>query len=150
MKRLLIFLFFLFPNLVSASSLQLSSLEVLNGVISPSFDSLNNFYTIELNKDEDMIHFQYKEEEGIVVKIINNYSLKNNDVVTLEVLKGEEKVTYSFHVLKEEEAITSVFKEEVLEEHTMMYEYKIFVVPGGCFLLIVLAYKIIFHKRHKK
>lgn len=148
MKKLILFLFFLFPNFVYANSLMLEDLQVINGSISPEFNSLNNYYTITLNKDVDKVLFKYKETEAVIT-IINNYDLKNNSNVTIEVSKEEEKVIYNFHILKEEESIINVFKEDKENNENPMYAYKIFIIPGVCFILIVMVFKIIF-RRHKK
>ena len=95
------------------------------------------------------ILFDY-EEQDYTVQVINNYDLENNSIVFLELIRGEEKASYVFHILKEvEEEVQTVFNEEVNEPTPLMYEYKIFVIPVVCFILIFIVYKIVF-RHHKK
>ena len=149
MKKLVLFLFLFFPNFVLAQTLKLDDLKVLNGSLSPQFDGLNNYYTISLEKDVMEIVFDY-EEKDYTIQVINNYDLENNSIVFLELTREEEKANYVFHILKEEEEIVqNVFNEEVNEPTPVMYEYKIFVMRTACFILIFIAYKLIF-RHHKK
>ena len=149
MKKLILFLFLFFPIFVRGETLKLDDLKVLNGVLSPQFEGLNNYYTISLDKEVMDILFDYEEQDS-TVQVINNYDLENNSIVFLELIRGEEKASYVFHILKEvEEEVQTVFNEEVNEPTPLMYEYKIFVIPVVCFILIFIVYKIVF-RHHKK
>ncbi len=154
MKKLVlvVFLSLLLPINVSAQAIALEELQIKNGELSPNFDSLNNEYTVTLPKEEYNIEMEYKVEDGITVSAMDNFDLTNNATVTLLLIKEKEKVEYHLHILKEEEENTLVtFKEEKnpLEEN-FMFQYKIFIIPTSCFILILFAYKCIFRKKHKK
>lgn len=152
MKKLLLCLLFLFiPIYVEADSLTLEELKVKNGELSLPFDSLNNIYTVTLEKDIYSLEFDYKVDENILVFIENNYDLENNSIVTLNLKKEEESGTYYFHILKEEEEVVNVFNEEQESpKENIMYAYKIFIIPTICLILIYITYKIIFRKHKKK
>ena len=142
------------PVFVSAKDIYLEELNILNGELSPSFDSLNNEYTVTLSKEEYNIEMDYKVADGITVSIENNFDLENNSVVTIQLEEEKSTTSYRLHILKEEEENTlSTFNEETIEvPNNIMYTYKIYIIPSVCFLLILITYKCIFYKKkkHKK
>ena len=154
MKKLVlvVFLFLAFPIYTSAKDIALEELQIKNGELSPNFDSLNNEYTVTLPKEEYHIEMEYKVSDGITVSIMDNFDLVNNAVVTLLLTDETEKTEYHLHILKEEEENTLItFKEETpsLEEN-FMFQYKIYIIPASCFFMILISYKCIFRKKHKK
>lgn len=144
----------LFPLFVSAKDIYLEELNILNGELSPSFDALNNEYTVSLEKEEYNIEIEYKATEDITVTIMNNFDLQNNSTVTILLNNEKNKTEYHLHILKEEEEnLQTTFNEESVELPTnFMYTYKIYIIPSVCFLLILITYKCIFYKpkKHKK
>lgn len=146
-----LFLFLFLPNFVYASDLTIEELTILNGEISPSFEPLNNEYTVSLAKEEYTIEMDYQVLDGITVSVMDNFDLENNSVVTLILTKEKEKIEYHLHILKEEEEKTlETFYEEKIEvKNDFMYTYKIYIIPTICLFLIGLVYKSLFHK-HKK
>ena len=151
MKNWLFFLFlvFLIPIQVKAEDLKLNSLSIKNGELSIPFDPLNTSYTILLDKDIEKVDFLYEVENDVSVTIQDNINLQNNSIVTLIIKNASDTVNYTFQILKEEEEIKEVFLEEKPEEKlNFMYQYKIYIIPAICFILLFLSYKVIFW--HKK
>ena len=151
MKKLAFFLFLLFfPSIVWANNLTLESLTILNGEISPGFESLNNEYTVALPKEEYDIELEFGVKSGITVDVINNHDLENNSVVTLVLKEEKNKVEYHLHILKDEEETVSTFKEEIeVMPNPFIYTYKIYIIPATCFFLLFLVFKVLF-PHHKK
>ena len=153
MKKYFFFLLIhilLIPNYVYAEDLVLKKLDIKNGELSLPFEKYNTEYTVTLNNTEFHLEIDYEVEDDIIVTVSNNHDLENNSIVTLTLLKEDQTIDYHFHILKEYEENITVFKEEIKEVNTnFMYKYKIYIIPGGCLLLILFAYKILF-KKHKK
>lgn len=151
-KNVFFFLLFLFfPIAVQAKDLVLDELTILNGNLSIPFESLNNEYTVILKEDVEQLELEYKVEEGVTIFIEGNKDLKNNSVVTITLNDEKKTVVYHLQVLKEEKEIAqNVFLEAPIPEKTnFMYEYKNYIIPSTCLLLLFLVFKILFHK-HKK
>lgn len=152
MKKLFFFFLLLFsiPIYVFAEDLALEDLKITNGKLSIPFDSLNNEYTILLDQDIYHVDFEYKVPDGITVVESNNQDLQNNAVVTITLEKAKESVEYHFQILKEEEEIQEVFLEKPEPvEMNIMTEYKNYIIPFGCFVLITIVFQILFHKKRK-
>lgn len=153
MKKIafLLLLVFCYPVFTQAKDVYLEELTILNGELSPSFDKLNNEYTIILPKEEYTIEINYKASEGCDVSLADNFDLQNNSQVTLLVTNEKNKSEYHFHILKEEEEETlTTFNEEKIEVPSgFMYTYKLYIIPSICFLLIIITYKCIFYKKKK-
>lgn len=153
MKKIAFFLFlFLFlPLTVIASDLKLDELSIKNGELSIPFDPLNNEYTISLEKEEYNVEFDYKVEENIAVFIKDNHDLENNAIVTISLTDEKNVVEYHFQILKEEESVEQTVFQEVIKEQefNFMFEYKNYIIPISCLVLIFIVFKILFHK-HKK
>lgn len=143
---------FFLPISVWAANLELEELLVRNGELSIPFDKLNNEYTILLEKDVYHLDLEYKASEGIAVFVKNNENLQNNSVVTLSLTDEKKVVEYHFHILKEEEETTeNVFLESTPEVETnFMMQYKLYIIPSVCFLLLFLLFKLLFKKRKYK
>lgn len=154
MKKIafLILVVICFPLFVHAKDIYLEELTILNGELSPSFDKLNNEYTVILSKEVYNIEIEYKTKDENKVSILDNFDLHNNSTVTVLLNDEKNKTEYHLHILKEEEEETiSTFGEEITEVPTgFMYTYKIYIIPSICFLLIGITYKCIFHKKKRK
>ncbi len=147
----LLFLFLFLPLTVIASDLKLDELSIKNGELSIPFDPLNNEYTISLEKEEYNVEFDYKVEENIAVFIKDNHDLENNAIVTISLTDEKNVVEYHFQILKEEESVEQTVFQEVIKEQefNFMFEYKNYIIPISCLVLIFIVFKILFHK-HKK
>lgn len=148
----LLFFFFFFPIFVRAKDLKIESLTIKNGELSIPFDPLNNEYTVILDGDIDVLELEYKVEKNITVSVMDNEDLQNNSVVTIALSEEKNTIEYHLQILKEEEQeVENVFLEQktVSMEINIMNEYKNYIIPSVCFLLILIVFKILFHKKRK-
>ncbi len=154
MKKIVFFLFLFisFLSFVSAKDLILQELTVKNGKLSIPFESLNNEYTVLLEKEETNLELDYKVDDKVQVLIKDNFDLKNNSVVTILLKENKKEVEYHLQILKEdEEEIKEVFLEEKAPtKMNIMFAYKNYIIPSVCFVFIFIFWKILFHKKHKK
>lgn len=151
MKKVLFFLLVFWPIKVYASDLILNNLVVKNGDISPSFDPLNNQYTVTLDNDIYNLELEYKLDSAININILDNNVLKNNSKVSLVLDESGKTVTYELHILKDEGEELPVFLEtNNTYDTSFMALYKIYIIPITCLILIFIIFKILFHKKHKK
>lgn len=138
--------------MVWASNLELESLTIKNGKLSIPFDKLNNEYTVILESKEYHLELEYEVDDNITVFVKDNQDLMNNSIVTISLTDEKNIVEYHLQILKEEEEQTSsVFLEEksISIETSFMYEYKIYIIPSVCFLLLFITFKLLFHKHQK-
>ena len=151
MKKICLFflVLILIPTFVNAKDLVLSELNILNGEISPKFEPLNNSYTIILDKDVYNVEFDYKKDDDIEIEIVNNFDLENNSSVEIVLRYEKNVVKYHFQILKEvEENINLTFLEtNDIVENNFMFEYKNYIIPSTCIILIVMVNRILFHKK---
>ncbi len=141
--------------MVLANDVFLEDLQVLNGELSPTFTKMNNKYTIELETGEEEVLFKYTVNDGISVSVQNNSNLKDNSIVTIDLIQNNVVVvSYEFNILMETNT-TSVFNEIKNEEVEVgniefMQKHKNIIIPISAALLIALSFKIIFFGIKKK
>ncbi len=138
-------------NAFAEINLEIKKLNIENGQLSIPFDPLINEYTVILDKEVSFLDLNYEVEEGVMVVISSNHDLQNNDVVTIRLEKENKNVEYHLQILKEEVEVLEAFLETPeTVEFDFMREYKIYIIPFSCFFLILVVYKILFHKSRKK
>ncbi len=155
MKKLFVLFLLFVPMFVSASSI--TKLEVLNGVLSPYFDSNNNIYSVILNADENELKLNYElQDENATVSFFGQtYTDELENIATLSIVNSDgTKEIYTFY-LEKEENVAAVFHEyDSFVSSSVVSEipHLKFYVSGGCILIILLLFKIIvlgFHKNKK-
>ena len=81
----------------------LKSLEVLNGEMTPKFDTYNSIYTINVSNDIDSLVINYEIDEDSTINILNNENLQvGENIIYLEISNMDSKETYTLYVNKEE------------------------------------------------
>ncbi len=133
----------------------LESLEVLNGEMSPKFDSLNETYTVNVSNDISKLELNYKVKDNSLVNIYGNSNFQiGENIVTIEIMNELEEVSiYKLIVTKEEEKIVSSLETNFvpIETPKELPSYVAPLIASICFLLILITFGILFpHKRHKK
>lgn len=133
----------------------LTNFEIINGELSPEFNALNTYYSVNIENSEIEIEIYY-ECECCSVEILNNESLsvgENSVVVNVY----SENETYSYNLLVTRENSESVFSEvdinavELEETSTLMDVYETQYLIAFCALLILIMFKLLFlrKKKHK-
>lgn len=129
----------------------LSDLEIINGELSPAFDSLNNIYSVTVSEDVDELVMEYSTTDGYIVNVIDNQDLdEGENEVYLQVIKDEEINTYTLLVYKEssEPVFNYEYVPETIEVESELPEYVAPLIIGSC-LLIILIFAILLFKRKK-
>lgn len=129
----------------------LNDLEIINGELSPAFDSLNNIYSVTVSEDVDELVMEYSAPDGYIVNIIDNQDLdEGENEVYLQVIKDEEINTYTLLVYKEssEPVFNYEYVPETIEVESELPEYVVPLIIGSC-LLIILIFAILLFKRKK-
>ena len=129
----------------------LNDLEIINGELSPAFDSLNNIYSVTVSEDVDELVMEYSTTDGYIVNIIDNQDLdEGENEVYLQVIKDEEINTYTLLVYKEssEPVFNYEYVPETIEVESELPEYVAPLIIGSC-LLIILIFAILLFKRKK-
>ena len=156
-NKILFFLvsFFFFSLQTQASSLQ--NLEVLNGTLSREFESTNNVYSVLLETGEETLEVKYETvDPNAIVHIYNEkFEVGGENKTLIEVINQDgTKETYTFYL--EQETVTPVFDETLLTTNEIEPKEIPFLsvyVGAGCFLLIVLLFKLLvlgFKKKNVK
>ena len=129
----------------------LSDLEIINGELSPAFDSLNNIYSVTVSEDVDELVMEYSTTDGYIVNVIDNQDLdEGENEVYLQVIKDEEINTYTLLVYKEssEPVFNYEYVPETIEVESGLPEYVAPLIIGSC-ILIILIFAILLFKRKK-
>ena len=129
----------------------LSDLEIINGELSPAFDSLNNIYSVTVSEDVDELVMEYSTTDGYIVNVIDNQDLdEGENEVYLQVIKDEEINTYTLLVYKEssEPVFNYEYMTETIEVESELPEYVAPLIIGSC-ILIILIFAILLFKRKK-
>ena len=129
----------------------LNDLEIINGELSPAFDSLNNIYSVTVSEDVDELVMEYSAPDGYIVNIIDNQDLdEGENEVYLQVIKDEEINTYTLLVYKEssEPVFNYEYMTETIEVESELPEYVAPLIIGSC-ILIILIFAILLFKRKK-
>lgn len=126
----------------------LLNLEILNGEMSPNFDKYVNTYTVEVKDDILTLVMDYETEEGVSVEEVNNNLVEGENLVYLRLKKDESVETITLIVYKESSKHVFNYDNYVsdVSVDAPMPEYIPPIIIGGCFLVIAIAFIIIFHK----
>ncbi len=132
----------------------LESLKILNGQMSPKFDKYTNVYTVSVATDITKLALDFSSSKGYTVEILGNEDLQEGEnIVSIVLANGEEQNTYMIYVNKEEskEALgVATNYGEALEVKKEVPNYVAPLLGGTCFLIILLTFVILFHKKKQK
>lgn len=129
----------------------LENFEIINGEISPSFDPLNNIYTVNVENSVTSIEFTY-ECDNCTIEIFNNdILLEGENEVIINVYKDNEMELYTFLVNRDKSEVV-FFEENIIEtdeiyNSKLMDSYEVEYLIIVCILLIFIVFKFIFRKR---
>ena len=129
----------------------LLDLNVLNGSISPSFNSSIFEYTVTV-QDVDQLDLDLKVDKDLPVTIYGNDYLTDGENHVLIEIYDEKVNTYVLTVYKNsEEVVTNIIsnaqKVEVTTESLLKEDILTPGIISICFFIIVFLYVIIFHKK---
>jgi len=130
--------------MVSAGSIR--DLEVLNGELSRKFETTNNVYSVKLESNEDKLLLEYELEDKDASVLIEHdeYVEGEENITTVNITNSDgTKEMYMFYLEKDESSF--VFHETALgsKEEIKEIPYLKVYVGVGCFLSILILFKII-------
>lgn len=132
----------------------LLDLNILNGVLSPSFDLYVDTYTVSVENDIESLIIDYKVEDSYTVEIINNSLDDGDNFVYLEVKGNDEINIYTLEVYKEysNTVFESIDYSKPLEVNKEMPSYIKPMIIGSCIFVILLVFLLLFKRKkvHKK
>ncbi len=130
----------------------LNNLEILNGSITPVFDSNIKNYEVEVSDTAISLVMQYESDENSKVTIYGNDNLLNGENhVLIEVYDGNKVNTYTLTVYKGLKDVSTKINENVKIEvvgkkyNNTVIQYSIIIFT---IIVIILLYRLIF-KLHK-
>ncbi len=130
----------------------LEDLIVKNGEMALKFDSLNNFYTVDVEDDVTSLELEYKETGKTKIVVRDNEDLKPGaNYVYIDVYEDRGINTYTLLVYKKkvkEVASIGIEAEPLEVEGPPAYSPYIIMLVGA--IVILLTYKILFRKRKKQ
>ena len=105
MKKIFLFLFLLIPLNVFASSLE--DIEILNGSISQTFTSDNNYYSVDLDRGENKLKYNYKlKDENSNIKEVCEGNLTKLVISTPS--EGIEEYYFYLNIKEDKEVFHEV------------------------------------------
>ena len=130
----------------------LNNLEILNGSITPVFDSNIKDYEVEVSDTTISLVMQYDTDENNKITIYGNDNLLNGENhVLIEVYDGNKVNTYTLTVYKGLKDVSTKINENVKievvgkEYNNTVIQYSIIIFT---IIIIILLYRLIF-KLHK-
>ena len=130
----------------------LNNLEILNGSITPVFNSILKNYEVHVDDTVISLVMQYDTDNSNKVTIYGNDNLLNGENhVLIEVYDGNKLDTYTLTVYKGLESVSEEYNENIRIEVTgkeydnTMIQYSIIIVT---IIVLLLIYKLFF-RLHK-
>ena len=129
----------------------LLDLNVLNGSISPSFNSSIFEYTVTV-QDVTQLDLDLKVDKDLPVTIYGNDYLTDGENHVLIEIYDEKVITYILTIYKNSEEVVAniISNNQKVEITTESLIQEDILTPGIisiCFFIIVFLYVIIFHKK---
>jgi hypothetical protein len=128
--------------------------DIKNGILEPEFSNNIYSYYVSVADDVTSLDLDFEMDPKTRINVIGNHDLKYGDnYVFIELEKNNIVNTYKFLVNKEETQTVFSYDEPVMLEiedkkkETINYSPLVITV---CILMIILIYKIIFHKNKKQ
>lgn len=132
-----------------------NSFDVLNGQMTPKYDEYNNTYSVKIAEDINFLDLKYDlKKEDTSITIVGNENLRDKSEVQIKLNNGESIRTIILKVIKTDTKTTSDLKNYFTSlEINKKAEMPGFIAPliaSSCFLIIIIVFSILFHKRKKQ
>jgi len=132
----------------------LTNLEIKNGIMTPKYDIYNDTYTVKIEDDVTELDIYYETiNNEVSVTVTGNENIINDKGIGVIVSDGKEERIIKLNVIKESSEATIGLKNyftslEVKKEEAMP-DYIPSLIGGVCFLVIVITFSCLFHKKKK-
>ena len=135
MKKIFLFLFLLFPFNVFASSLE--DIEILNGSISQTFTSDNNYYSVDLDRGENKLKYNYKlKDENSSIKEVCEGNLTKLVISTPS--EGIEEYYFYLNIKEDKEVFHEVNQKPKKEIPNLKY-----YIGFSVLIIIIILFKVL-------
>jgi hypothetical protein len=129
----------------------LIDLKILNGDLELKYNEYTYEYTVKVDSDVNSLDISYKLQDDTYIDIRNNILNDVENIVYVDVYNAVELVTYTFYVYKEDIMETNSIMDyknslEVVNNEKLPL-YKVQILTTSIFLIIVILFSIIFHKK---
>ena len=132
----------------------LTNLEIKNGVMTPKYDIYNDTYTVSINNDVTELDINYEVVSNEVdVTITGNENITSDKGIGIIVSDGIEEKIIKLNVIKEDIEVTTGLKNYFtsleIQKKEEIPEYIAPLIGVSCFLIIVITFSCLFHKKKK-
>ena len=129
----------------------LKELNIKNGILELEFNQYTYEYTVLVDDEVLSLEFEYELENNSQLEIINNKIAEGENIINLRVFSEEDEIVYTFYVYKEKTNMVNsidIYKKtlEVSSKNEIPL-YKVQLLTGGIFLIIVILFSIIFKRK---
>ncbi len=134
----------------------INSLVIKNGELLPSFDKYNLNYSVNVQDDVNQLEMDIVlEDPSSTLDVIGNNNLINDEnLITISITKDNQTTVYNLTVYKEKTQNTSfnetVAKSLELKEDKPIANYVAPLIGSCCFIIILLLFAILFHRKKIK
>lgn len=154
MKKILFLIFIFLFNLGIVNAKEdiiIKNLEITNGVLSPSFDKYNNYYSVEIEEGTSALECNVTyNSEDYELTVLNNEKLEENKLIYMTVVDKDtnEQNTYILktYITEDLETFDEENNNQSLEIKKTDDTNYAPMVGTICFLLIIFVYYVIFLK----
>lgn len=132
-----------------------NSFEIINGKMTPKYDEYNDTYSVTIEKDVTELDIKYElKNKNTNIVIDGNENIVNDTEVYIKLNNGESIRTITLKVIKTDTEATSNLKNyftslEVNKKEEMP-EFIAPIIASSCFLIIIIVFSLLFHKRKKQ
>lgn len=129
----------------------LKNLKVLNGELSLKFDPLNTRYTVNMTTEDTKLELEYETDENDEISIFGNSLDGQDDLVVISVYNDDELMSYYLEINPLESKNVNLeqdyFASLEINSKKEVPKYVAPLIAGGCFLIILFFFAILFKKR---
>lgn len=132
----------------------LTNLEIKNGVMTPKYDIYNDNYTVTIKDDVTTLDIYYElASDNVEISIAGNENIYSDKGIGITLIDGINQRLIKLNVIKEDTETAATLKDYFTSlEVNKTKEMADFIPPligGTCFLIIIVIFSLLFHKRKK-
>ena len=133
----------------------LKTIEIKNGVMTPKYDLYNDYYTVTIEEHINKLDIYYELEKNVSVNILGNENITDEiSQVTINLNSGDKtRVIYlnvNKNVVKNASELQNYFTSLEVKKREEISSFVAPLIGSICFLVIIITYSILFHKKKKK
>jgi len=132
----------------------LKNLEIKNGIMTPKYDEYIDTYTVTIEKDVNELDIYYEViNDSALVTITGNENITCDKGIGVLISANEDKRLIKLNVIKENvneaSGLKNYFTALEVSKKEEVNEYMAPLIGGACFLLNLITFSILFHRKKK-